>query len=405
LRKVRASQRIAWLLRVNRLFGHDTRWAKANQFSDAFRGGCWPTAISGSTISRWENNLIRVPYLAVGRYEELLELPPGALVSVIDLVNRYEAPPVGGPSLLDRGFGRDRDAALRRLDGLLDKLTSSEIATGYDWDELTTILSTFPEIVLVPSSTWGELSRRLMPEMMIADGLPRMRRFESLNRLLGHPIGQQAAIATCASMAVDNAHQVIIEAISALDGTGHPDGSRRVLAQLTNPTSDPAFYGALLACVRKTRHGHMTPRQVDSVARIADDLIAGPTRHDDAQVLAAQILHQLPERFRAGISSGARRGLAANQPLHTLVTAGRLGISASPVLARIIGRATALLPGDPSGFRDELLPVLLEEMLFHPVLDTRLYSGMLIEATPYKRPLALMIHGDWSLAWDGCRAA
>jgi hypothetical protein len=393
-KSVKTSERIAWLLRVNRRLGHDPRWVKANQFSDAFCGGCWPTSISGSTISRWENNLIQVPYLAICRYEEMLGLPAGTLVAVIDVVNRYGMPPSGGSPQLDRGIRRDRDAAIGRLDGLLDKVTSNEMMNGCDWDELTLALSTFPEIVLVPSSIWDELAGRLMAETLIAHGLPWMRRFESFSRLLGHPIGQRAAIAICVNMAADKTNQIIIEAISALDGTRHPDSSHHVFAQILNPTSDPAFYGALLASVRKTRYGHMAPRQVKYIAHIAEDLLAGPIRNDDAQVLAAQILHQLHSQSSTPLSARARRALTANRPLLDLVVSGQYEIQSSPIVASITRRVAALLPGESPVSHDKLLPSLLYEILFHPVLDTRLYTTLLVDATPYKQPLAVALASE-----------
>lgn len=97
-RRVGVSRRVGWLLRVNRVLGREQRWVKAKQFCAAFRGGCWSGTIDESKVSRWETAIIRPPYLAVRRYEELLELDHGSLVAVIDTINRYTAPPTGGPS-------------------------------------------------------------------------------------------------------------------------------------------------------------------------------------------------------------------------------------------------------------------------------------------------------------------
>src|SRR5579862_4217501 len=80
----RVRERIAWMLRVNRFFGPDERWSRASAFAAAFRGGCWPGTGNESKISRWETATLRVPYQAVRRYEQLLELPPGLLTSTAD---------------------------------------------------------------------------------------------------------------------------------------------------------------------------------------------------------------------------------------------------------------------------------------------------------------------------------
>ncbi len=274
----------------------------------------------------------------------------------------------------------------------MDKLTSNEIVTAADWDKLTAILSEIPEITPVPRSIWANLAGRLLSETVIANGLPWMLRFESLNRLLGHPGGQRAAIDICASLAMDSTSQVIIEPISALDGIDHPDANRHVLAQLTSPSSGAAFYGALLACHRKTRHGHFTVPESRRILRAADDLIAGPGRPDDGQVVAAQLLHQLPAQFRRELSSPARRTLSADLALSQVVTVGSLSrVTSTIVIDRILARVLAQLPREPQGFRDDVLPTLLDELLFHPIFDTRLYTTFLIAASPYKQPVAVAL--------------
>src|SRR5215211_208511 len=77
---------VGWLLRVNRLYGPTQRWVRAGAFAEAFQGGVWPEWTSASRVSRWETAAVRVPYLAVRRYEDLLELPVNALVAIIDTV-------------------------------------------------------------------------------------------------------------------------------------------------------------------------------------------------------------------------------------------------------------------------------------------------------------------------------
>src|SRR5262245_49251528 len=129
--------RIAWLLRANRILGPDQQWAHTASFVRAFRGGCWSGAASESTVSRWETGLLKVPYLAVRRYEELLELPPGLLVAVVDTLNRYAAPTVTCQPLLDRGEPPPEPEHLDRLEELVERAHSNEPMSGWQWDELT----------------------------------------------------------------------------------------------------------------------------------------------------------------------------------------------------------------------------------------------------------------------------
>src|SRR3954470_3980546 len=77
-----------WLLRVNRLFGPDERWARLATFAAAFPGTGWQASVSESLISRWEAALPRIPGAAARRYEQLLGTPPHLLVSTIDTVRR-----------------------------------------------------------------------------------------------------------------------------------------------------------------------------------------------------------------------------------------------------------------------------------------------------------------------------
>jgi hypothetical protein len=114
--------RVAWLLRVNRLYGFDERWVRGSHFADAFQGGHWPERTSTYRISRWETAAVRVPYLAVRRYEELLQLPANSLVALIDTIYRYSAQTPGSAPLLDRGLSDAGPRHLTRLEELVETI-------------------------------------------------------------------------------------------------------------------------------------------------------------------------------------------------------------------------------------------------------------------------------------------
>src|SRR5262245_2424868 len=78
--------RVAWLLRSNRLYAREPRWWRIGAFAAAFHGGQYPSPASQSKISRWETGAVRAPYQALRRYEELLDLPEGLLVAAADTI-------------------------------------------------------------------------------------------------------------------------------------------------------------------------------------------------------------------------------------------------------------------------------------------------------------------------------
>jgi hypothetical protein len=240
------------MLRVNRFFGADERWSKASAFAAAFRGGCWPGTGNESKISRWETATLRVPYQAIRRYEQLLELPPGLLTATADNIHGYycadqRCPGAGGWSLPRQG-----EVPVTRIGELIDKASSTEVMTGQEWDELTREIAAVPNFFISPATTWTALAQRLLQEQLIANRVACFQRRSGLIRLLNHPVAQQAAIAACASLAADPVNQIGLEAVCALDITEHP--STRVdqtvaAAAARMPREGPWAHDVMLAAV------------------------------------------------------------------------------------------------------------------------------------------------------------
>jgi hypothetical protein len=383
-------------LRVNRLYGPQEAWVRGSTFADAFQGGCWPERTSEYRISRWETAVVRVPYTAIRRYEELLGLPANSLVAVVDTIYRYATRPDASAPQLDRGLAGGSRNHLMRVEELVERARSDAPMTGSDWDELSALLAAAPGLVIAPRSAWTEVSERLMSEMIIAHGVAWMQRYEAFNRLLAHPAGQQPAVAVCASLAADRGTQVFVETVSVLDASPHPEASRHVLDQLLRPTNDRAQYGALLACIRKLRYGHFNEAQILRLVPIVNELMLDPGRYDDTQSLAAELLRQLPGNVSTAAKSRLRRSVAADPMLQQVLTAGRLATAEAGrvLIERIANTAVATMPRDVPNFHDRLLPALLDEMLFSPVFDVRLYAAMLLSSTPYHRPLAFALAAE-----------
>jgi hypothetical protein len=250
--------------------------------------------------------------------------------------------------------------------------------------------------VLVPSRLWTDLAERLLGEMLVSDGLGWLQRSEALHRLLVHPVGQAAAVAACAGAIGDPANTVFIEPMVVLDATLHQDANRLVLTQLIRPTNVRTQYGALLACVRKVRDGHFSADQLATVSGAIGDLVTGGDAHPGTIALAVDVLRRLPAPVRDGVGRRIGGLLSADRTLSEVMAAGRLA-STGPsrvVVNRVVQATTAGAVREPTGFTDELLPTLVDEMLFSPVLDTSLMSAMLVRSTPYAPSLAAALAAE-----------
>jgi hypothetical protein len=82
------SRYVGWLLRVNRKFGPDEALRSGRTFARAFssKGG---RPLAPSQITRWETGDPPPSREAIRRYEQLLGLARGSLVSVAETMMRY----------------------------------------------------------------------------------------------------------------------------------------------------------------------------------------------------------------------------------------------------------------------------------------------------------------------------
>jgi hypothetical protein len=363
-------------------------------FAGAFDGGVYTSGVSDSTVSRWETGAVRVPYSAVRRYEELLKLPAGTLVSVADTIYRYAAPTLATAPVLARSDPATAADADGRLDGLLEMALSHEPVTGWHWDGLTGQLLTMPRFFL-QSRTWTELCNRLLQETVVADGIAWLQRYEAFTRLLSHPASRRHAVDACVRLVYEEGNQTFVEATSVLAATSHPDAAAFLLDQLNHPVNERARYGALLGCVRKVRYGHFTEPQLDELAKSVLEVMRDPDSDVAAGPLAAELLRHLPDERRHGLAAELRRALAGDRILQEVHGAGRMVSRATSdvVLERVVA-AVATAVGFDAAFTDDVIPILIDEMLFAPVLDVRFNAGLLIWASPYSAPVAAALAAE-----------
>jgi hypothetical protein len=362
--------RVAWLLRSNRLGAGESSFRALPAFAAAFRGGSFDREVSVSTVSRWETAQTPVPWRAVRRYEELLGLPRNQLTATARTVWRYWAP---GPVLDVEAVS----ASPTPLEDLLDRAVSDDLMTGDDWDRLVDGLCARPDVVLMPTGTWEQLAERLVEEMVIADDVPWMLRFESLNRLLNHPRGGRTVIAVCAAMAAGRARPTATEIVCALDNCAHPDASDRVLRELRDPSGPLAHRGAVMASFRKVDYRQFDERQIELLARSVRSAAGSSPFGDQVEPLRWHLAAAHPEYARALVGGEAARDRPA---------AYRNPADTAGAVHRVVARLSSV---DPDRVRDLEVPAaLVSETLASPLFDVRLYAAFLLAATPFRAVVA-----------------
>jgi hypothetical protein len=376
-------QVVAWLLRVNRLYGRDEKFTSLKRFTAAFQGGSWPDPVSASQISRWETAAARAGFNVVRRYEEMLGLPYGRLVAVADWAYR-KASDSAGPPVLHRGLDPADPHMHDRTHELLDQALSAGLMTGMDWDELTSHLAALPTAFLHPRAAWADLAERLLAELLISDGPAWLFRTEALARLMGHPRAGSPIIAACAALASDPANQIVIEPLTILDLTADRDANRHVLRQVEHPVSDRSLRGALLAAIEKIPRRHFRAAALRSLAATAAELAAVAELHSEVRHLAATLLHQLPASQLG--PAFERLSRAADPTTRDVLSYGQTAsaVAAGRVVTRIGTAAATRMPRHPIAGPDPMLSHLLTELLFSPNQNDRLLAGLVIAATPYR---------------------
>jgi hypothetical protein len=319
--------RVAWLLRSHRLSQPHEAWLRGSEFAHSFPGGCHPEQVTPSTVSRWETGAVRATFKTLSRYEQLAALPPGLLVAVADVLYRCSSPAVtAAPTLTRQPTAAAGSPTHAALDDLLERALNADprsgVLTGQHWDALTAILASSPAVVLAPRQIWSELAARLFEELVAAERLPWIQRFEAFQRLLGHREGHLAAVAACAEASTSPVG-------SPLDR----DMMGRVLDQLAHPADPRTRHCALLTCLAKVHFG----------------------------------------QFVALRPSGPPAG------------AGR--VCGSVVSA-------SLTAAHEHGHVDHVLPVLIDELLFHPAGEVRVNAALLLYASPHAATVAAAIAAE-----------
>ena len=365
--------RIAWLLRMNRLYGRDPDLAVARRCVSAF--ACRLGPVTPSQISRWENGVLPVPYRVIRAYEELLGLPAGHLTAAVDTVHQVRSVRPGAPRL-DRGLTADALLA-RELDDLLVRCLGDVPMRAVDWDGMSARVVAIPHVYL-PRKLWGTLTARLLAEMAVARGRDYQHRWEALRRLQGHPVAREAIAVAVAEMIADPASQVVVDPLMLL--VHDRDATQLLVDEVTAPTSERTLRAALEVCelaATAGRFGGADARTLEVLARahVADDGLPANVRRAAADLLSALA----PPTTRQ--HHGARK--VAPERAETVA-----------VLVRAAEAALDVATRGTSVTENRMLSRLVDELLFAPQADVRLGAAAVLAASPFGKPLADALAGD-----------
>lgn len=377
--------RIAWMLRINRLYGDDQSLSVGKKFARAFRGGSWDREVDGSQITHWEK-LDQIPgYEVIRRYEELLGLPRNSLIAVADVVYHDKRGTPGSPHLK-----RPPDPyGIRRagLGDVVDRALSTDAMNGDDWDALTANLDATRTVLPASDPGWPAVVERLAQELLLAEHIHWAQRNEAMVRFVGDPSSTSMVIAVCDALSADSRNQVSSELLGLLEITPHPDAMAHLIRQVSTPVNEVARRGAWWAAAEKTGRGHLRTPDLIALAKHARRLLAGYEGHPDCRSAAANVLYQLH-----AVTPALFKSLRLNESdasVRNVLTGGRI-VAVTDASVTVNRIAEVVLGQMSSGHlsTDPILAELLGDALFDPQVTARLGALSLIRVTPYRKPTA-----------------
>ncbi|WP_076263784.1 hypothetical protein [Intrasporangium flavum] len=296
---------IQWVLRNARLNALDPTLRSAAGFA---QGNGVATPVHRAQVGRWERGHVVMTRHLVRRYEQVLHLDEGTLLTAVDRFGRARNP-VRSVAVLSPADEPDTDRTLL----LLERALSEDRMTGLEWDELTDALGRIGR-PLVRASDWEALLRRLLEETSLGLGIGYAQRSEALARLVGHARSGPLVAAMAAEVTGRPDAQFYNDPLGMLHHTDHPEAVSVVLDQLRRPTN-PSVLRACLIVLTTLVQG----RRLDGEVRL------------EAARLAVQHLRDpdLPYRVHRGAANLVRAlGISAPR-LATVLTAEDRRVAAS----------------------------------------------------------------------------
>lgn len=251
---------IHWVLRNARTHAREPRLRSATGFAE---GGGLAPAVHRAQVGRWETGKAEVTYGLVRRYETVLGLPEGQLLSAIDYLSRNEAPVRATATLYPR-----EAPSIDYVRALLEHAVSSEPMQGLQWEHLTSALGRLPD-ALIRASDWEHLLHRCAQEKSVSLGLEFALRDEAVARLAGHPRSGAVVAEAARQTLLEPSTQIYSDFVGLLQYTDHPSAVAVLVEQLKTPANSDALWVALYSLTTLIRTGRVSPDMRLQVAPLA----------------------------------------------------------------------------------------------------------------------------------------
>jgi hypothetical protein len=270
-------------------------------------GGFEP--IHRSAVVRWEHGQVPVTHQTVRRYEAVLGLPYGQLLSAIEYLAQLGDRRSRIPFLVAQWTADNRATGMDLLERALDQ----ERLSGQDWDRLTGFLQSRDEW-LIRTVDWEALIGRLALEVSVHVGLEFTLRDQSLTRLAANPRSAPALRAMARRTLDDPATQVYADVVGLLQHSADPEGTALLIEYLDAPTAESGLWVCLYTTATQVRLGRLSHTDTVRAAQIALGLLRDESQSVRIHREAANLLRRIdpPTRSRIinALSAESRRRIA-----------------------------------------------------------------------------------------------
>lgn len=330
--------------------------------------------LSETEVSRAEHGENEVAVSAIGKYERMLGMPPGALSAPLRSAAR-QAPQARGADKLAALRTVPKSLAVRQgvVDDFYRRYVEDDQFTGSDWLTLVDAI-TYDERSLLPDALAGQWIRVLLDECMRAVNPAYFLRFEALTTIAEHDRYAVHLLAAARELSAVNGASGAIDAWSLVGEIRNPQVFDGLVTELPS-VPDERFFFQVAALARPLHRGWLRAEQQEAIAaHLTARLQTWSLKsYEPIAALAAE----LPERLGVPI---LRR---IDQDVHPMsrLTGRRDDHDAGDEIEAYTTAAMARTwPGHPTG---SVLPELLRLVVSSERFAIRQHAATLIYCSPF----------------------
>ncbi|MGZ4630426.1 hypothetical protein [Oryzihumus sp.] len=341
---------VAWLLRTARRFARDEALRDQVVFA---RGAADAPPVDPAVVARWESGQVAPSYALVERYETVLGLPQGQLLTAVDTLARQEEPVRAEPVLRPPRPAAPSARALQ----LLERALASEPMTAADWDELSALMAGMSH-VLIRAGDSEALLRRALLEMSVSTGLDYARRTEGIARLAGHPQIAPVIVDLASATLEDPDAQVYSEIVALLNFTGMPGAGPLLARHVESPVNANALRAALFTAASQVRRRRLPAELTGRLCRLAWEHLTSEHSSYRVRRSAANLIRAVDEPTRHRVAEAVLNGDRDSAAAAVLLGEGaRPRTAAQRVMEQVRGHLVEAL-GEPLEQHPTLLRLL-----------------------------------------------